>query len=139
MAKAHARARAEQFGYRWAGEYDRLMLEELRRDCDMALGDVFLFDRFTWHKTHPFGPGPLASRPVIAVRVVDADARYDKALFEHTMEAREHIEAPPSFGHYLERFDDGVTMREVAAAGVSIWAPPPGYDASGRALPREQR
>ena len=55
-------ARTGQYGGTWVGEFDRLMLDDHQTQCDMELGDALMFDRFTWHKSHPLGPGPIPSR-----------------------------------------------------------------------------
>jgi cyanophycin synthetase len=123
-------AKNGQYGDTWVGPLDQELLTDLKQGCDMELGDALVFDRYTWHKSHPLGPGPIPSRTAIVLRVVSADARFDKALFENVMANRADQDPPPSFGHLLAAFDDGTPMREAVAAGVSIfgpaaWAVPP--------------
>ena len=118
-------ARADQFGYRWAGAYDHLMFDALKTSCDMRVGDIFLFDRFTWHRSHPLRPGPCDRRTAVVLRVVAADARFDKLLFEDAMAAREAVSVPPLFGHRLAHLPHGITMREAVASGISVWTPVP--------------
>jgi hypothetical protein len=116
-------AKKEQYGDRWAGKYDLEMLDDLKQECDMALGDAFLSNRYTWHKTHKLRPGPIQCRTAIVLRIVSADALFDKHLFEKTMELRNKVQVPPSFGHMLTQFDNGTSMREAVAAGVSLYSP----------------
>ena len=116
----YAVTKEAQYGESWAGQYDIEMLEDLKQDCDMALGDAFLFNRYTWHKSHEILPGPMQCRTAIVLRVVSVDAVFDKQLFKKTMELRSKVKLPPSFGHMLMDFNDGITMREAVAAGVSL-------------------
>lgn len=116
----YAVTKEAQYGESWAGQYDQAMLEDLKQDCDMEPGDALLFNRYTWHKTHEILPGPMKCRTAVVLRIVSADASFDRELFEKTMELRSKVTLPPSFGHMLLDFDDGITMREAVAAGVSI-------------------
>jgi hypothetical protein len=115
-------AKWEQYGDRWTGEYDLKMLEDLKQEGDMELGDVLFFNRYIWHKTHEIRSGIIPSRTAIVFRMVSADALFDKNLFEKTMALRNKIKVPDSFGHLLAEFDDGISMREAVASGISIFS-----------------
>lgn len=116
----YAVTKKAQYGDSWAGPYDVAMLEDLKQDCDMAVGDALLFNRYTWHKTHEILPGPIQCRTAVVLRVVSADARFDRQLFEQTMALRSKVKLPPSFGHLLMDFDDGIPIRDAVAAGASL-------------------
>lgn len=110
-----------QYEDRWYGAYDLEMLEDLGQERDMDVGDALIFDRFTWHRSQRLAPGPIETRTTVAFRAVDADARFDKALFEQSMEHRTDDDVPPLFGHLLLELEDGVPMREAAERGISLW------------------
>ena len=115
-------AKWEQYGDRWTGEYDTEMLEELKKEEDMELGDALLFNRYIWHKTHKLHAGEMPSRTAIVLRMVSENALFDKTLFEKTMEMRSKIKVPDSFGHMLMKFNDGISMKEAEELGVSIFS-----------------
>jgi len=115
-------AKWNQYGDRWAGEYDLKMLDNLKQEGDMKLGDALLFNRYTWHKTHALGSGIIPSRTAIVFRMVSGNALFDKTLFNKTMEMRNKIKVPDSFGHMLMNLNDGITMREVKELGISIFS-----------------
>lgn len=119
-----AAAKQAQYEDRWYGAYDLEMLEDLAHERDMEVGDALIFDRFTWHRSQPLAPGPLAARTAVAFRAVDADARFDKALFERSMRHRVDDDVPPLFGHLLRDLDDGIRMRDAAELGASLWGAP---------------
>lgn len=112
-----------QYPLDWMGEFDELMLEDLKRDCSFEIGDALLFHRFTWHRSqHLFPQGPIKKRTAIIFRLVDLDGKINRTLFRKTME-RAAIEGsmnPRSFGHSLDGFKDGDLMRDVIASGVSF-------------------
>ncbi len=131
--------KSEQYGDTWVGEFDRAVLNDNKRECDMELGDALMFNRYTWHKSHPLGPGPLPSRTAIVLRVVGADSRFNKHLFERVMENRADQDPPPSFGDLLAPFEHGTTLREAVDAGVSIWAPESRVEPNPKQEPAEAR
>lgn len=110
-----------QYEDRWYGAYDLEMLEDLGHERDMEVGDALIFDRFTWHRSQKLAPGPIRARTAVAFRAVDADARFDKALFDRSMQHRTEEDVPPLFGHLLCELEDGIRMREAAELGVSLW------------------
>lgn len=114
-------AKQAQYEDRWYGAYDLEMLEDLAHERDMEVGDALIFDRFTWHRSQKLGPGPIQTRTAVAFRAVDADARFDKVLFERSMLHRTEEDVPPLFGHLLGDLEDGIRMREAAERGVSLW------------------
>lgn len=107
----------------WAGSYDRVMLDDLKQECSVELGDVLLFNRNTWHKSQELLPnGPLKKRTTIIFRLVSLDAIIDRTLFEKTIE-RMKLEGsvpPKSFGHRLGAFKDGDSIRDAINAGISF-------------------
>lgn len=117
-----AAARHSQYGKaRWYGDFDLEMLDDLGHERDMDVGDALIFDRYTWHRSQELKPGPIEARTAVALRVVDADARFDKPFFELSMKHRADDDVPPLFGHLLSGLDDGIRMREALASGVSLW------------------
>jgi len=121
----YAVAKEAQYGDTWAGQYDLEILEDLKQSCDVSVGDALLFNRYTWHKTHEILPGPMKCRTAIVLRVVSADAVFDKEFFEQTIALRNKVKLPPSFGHLLAHLDNGITMREAVKKGVSICSSSP--------------
>ncbi len=116
-----AAAKAAQYEDRWYGAFDLEMLEDLSHPLDMDVGDALVFDRYTWHRSEALAPGPIETRTAVAFRAVDADARFDKRLFEQSMAHRVDDEVPPLFGHLLCELEDGIRMRDAVALGVSLW------------------
>lgn len=118
----YADAFNNQYPLDWVGEFDQLMMEDLKKDCSFEIGDALLFNRFTWHRSqHLFPDGPLQKRTTIIFRLVDMDGKINRTLFEKTME-RSDLEGsmnPKSFGHRLDGFKDGDLMRDVIASGVT--------------------
>lgn len=107
----------------WAGPFDKVMLDNLQQECSVELGDVLFFNRNTWHKSQELLPnGPLKKRTTIIFRLVSLDAKIHRTLFEKTIE-RMKLEGgvpPKSFGHRLEGFQDGDSIRDAIRAGVSF-------------------
>jgi len=109
--------------YNWVGEFDIAMLESLKQECSLELGDALIFNRNTWHKSQEMLPnGPLEKRTTIIFRVVGKDSVINRTLFEKTIERMklEGKNPPKSFGHRLGAFKDGDTLRDAVNAGISF-------------------
>lgn len=106
----------------WSGEFDKVMFDELRQECNLELGDALVFNRNTWHRSQEMLPnGPLKKRTAIIFRVVGLDSKINRTLFERTVE-RMNVEGkvePKSFGHRLGAFKDGDLIRDAINAGIS--------------------
>lgn len=107
----------------WTGVFDDEMLESLKKESSMQLGDAFLFNRFNWHRSQKMlANGPLKKRTTIIFRVVSMDAVINKTLFNKSLE-RNEIEGQDSarsYGHSLDAFEDGDLVRDAFNAGVSF-------------------
>ena len=68
------------------GKCDRLF-DSVKTQDDFAIGDVFIFNRFIWHKSIALRDGPLDSRRAYAMRLVDENARYNRKLLESSPES----------------------------------------------------
>lgn len=111
-----------QYPLDWVGPFDQLMLEDLKQQCSLEVGDALFFSRYTWHRSQDLLPnGPIQKRTTIIFRLVDLDGRINRTLFQKTME-RSELEGsmnPKSFGHRLHGFKDGDLLRDVIASGVT--------------------
>lgn len=107
----------------WSGDFDKVMLDALQKECSVALGDALIFNRHTWHKSQEMlANGPLKKRTSIIFRVVSKDSLINRTLFEKTTE-RMKLEGktpPKSFGHRLGSFKDGDSIRDAVNTGVSF-------------------
>lgn len=112
-----------QYPLDWVGEFDQLMLEDLKQESSFEIGDALLFNRYTWHRSQDLlTNGPIKKRTTIIFRLVDLSGKINRTLFQKTME-RSKIEGsmlPKSFGDKLDGFKDGDLMRDVLASGVTF-------------------
>jgi hypothetical protein len=58
------------------------LFDSVCQEDDFALGDVFIFNRFVWHKSVPLRDGPLAKRRAYVMRLVSENASYNRNLLE---------------------------------------------------------
>jgi hypothetical protein len=58
------------------------ILEKNRVDDTFAPGDAILFDRYAFHRSVPLRVGPIPKRRALALRIVNAKATFNPALFE---------------------------------------------------------
>ncbi len=120
---AYQKAYRGQFPSEWVGDYDNVMLESIKQECSLDIGDALLFNRHTWHRSRPLlDNGALKRRTTIIFRLVSMDSKVNRTLFDKTIE-RMKLEGgvpPKSFGHRLGNFKDGDLIRDVVASGVTF-------------------
>jgi len=118
---AYEKAYRTQFPSEWVGDYDKIYLEDVKKECSLNIGDALLFNRHTWHRSRPLlENGPIKRRTTIIFRLVSLDAKINRTLFEKTIE-RMLLEGgvpPKSFGDRLTAFKDGDLIRDAVAEGV---------------------
>lgn len=120
---AYEKAYRAQFPSEWVGDYDKVYLEDVKKECSLNIGDALLFNRHTWHRSRQLlDNGPIKRRTTIIFRMVSLDSKINRTLFEKTIERmiQEGGVPPKSFGNRLTAFNDGDLVRDAVNAGVSF-------------------
>lgn len=124
LDRKHLKIYNEQFAYgEHAGFYDTLMMEDLKQDCDLEVGDALFFHRYTWHRSQELSTnGPLKRRGALVIRFIDLDGKLDLTLFNKRKNRKIQANggAATSFADRLDAFKDGDLLRDAFAAGISF-------------------
>ena len=92
---------------------DKIVLDRNRVEHGFQPGDALLFNRYVWHRSCPLLEGPLAQRLTLTIRLVAADARYDRTLCEKFREFSVAYGNPgvkTAFGLSFDDLKDGDPM-----------------------------
>ncbi len=69
---------------------------------DFDVGDVFIFDKFVFHRSLPLNEGPMVTRQAYAMRFIDCHSRYDKSRAQNSLYFRNKLNYNPSgFAHQV--------------------------------------